>query len=89
MNINKPNLPERIGVWIKPDSPQLHNSENIFDYMNGAGELYIGYRFRHLEVFDYTSANQHKIFVELYYMETSDDAFGLLSLDWGGVNPYH
>jgi hypothetical protein len=52
--------------------------------MDGAGELYLGYRFRHLEVFDYTSASQDNILVELYFMETSDDAFGLLSLDWGG-----
>jgi hypothetical protein len=52
--------------------------------MNGAGELYMGYRFRHLEVFDYTSDGQDNILVELYYMETADDAFGLLSLDWGG-----
>jgi hypothetical protein len=52
--------------------------------MNGAGELYIGYRFDHLEVFDYKSKNQVDIPVELYFMETSDDAFGLLSLDWGG-----
>jgi hypothetical protein len=52
--------------------------------MNGAGELYLGYRFHHLEVFDYTSDSQDKILAELYFMETSDDAFGLLSLDWGG-----
>jgi len=52
--------------------------------MNGAGELYLGYRFRHLEVFNYTSADQGNILVELYLMESPDDAFGLLSLDWGG-----
>ena len=84
MNADKLNLPKTVGVWNRPDTPRIINSENIFKYMNGAGELYLGYRFRHLEVFDYTSANQENILVELYYMETSDDAFGLLSLDWGG-----
>jgi hypothetical protein len=44
----------------------------------------MGYRFRHLEVFDYTSDSQENILVELYFMETPNDAFGLLSLDWGG-----
>jgi hypothetical protein len=52
--------------------------------MNGAGELYLGYRFNHLEVYEYTADNEKSILVELYYMKTSDDAFGLLSLDWGG-----
>jgi hypothetical protein len=84
MNVGKLNLPKTVGVWNRPDSPRVINSKNIFKYMNGAGELYLGYRFRHLEVFDYTSGNQDNILVELYFMETSDDAFGLLSLDWGG-----
>jgi hypothetical protein len=84
MNAGKLNLPKTVGVWNRPDSPQIINSNNIFKYMNGAGELYLGYRFHHLEVFDYTSGNQDNILVELYFMETSDDAFGLLSLDWGG-----
>ena len=77
-------LPKTIGSWTRPDSPHIVTSTNIFDYMDGAGELYIGYRFDHLEVYEYTSDTQDDILVELYFMETSDDAFGLLSLDWGG-----
>ena len=84
MNADKPNLPKTVGVWNRLEPPRIINSKNIFKYMNGAGELYLGYRFRHLEVFDYTSADQGNILVELYFMESPDDAFGLLSLDWGG-----
>jgi hypothetical protein len=84
MKVCKPNLPKTIGVWTRPDSPRVINSQNIFDYMNGAGELYLGYRFNHLEVYEYTANNEKSILVELYCMKTSDDAFGLLSLDWGG-----
>ena len=84
MNVDKPNLPKTVGVWNRLEPSRIINSENIFNYMNGAGELYLGYRFRHLEVFDYTSADQGNILVELYFMESPDDAFGLLSLDWGG-----
>ena len=84
MNADKPNLPKTVGVWNRLKPPRIINSNNIFKYMNGAGELYLGYRFRHLEVFDYTSDDQGNILVELYFMESPDDAFGLLSLDWGG-----
>ena len=84
MKEGKLDLPKTVGVWNRQDSPRLINSKNIFKYMNGAGELYLGYRFRHLEVFDYTSADQGNILVELYFMKSPDDAFGLLSLDWGG-----
>jgi hypothetical protein len=84
LEANKVNLPKSVGNWTRTDTPREINSENIFAYMNGAGELYLAYRFQHLDVFEYTSDNQNNILVELYYMETSDDAFGLLSLDWGG-----
>jgi len=78
------NLPKTVGAWTRPDSPQRVTSQNIFEYMNGAGELYLGYRFDHLEVYEYTSNQEDGILVELYFMATSDDAFGLISLDWGG-----
>ncbi len=84
MKVCELNLPKTIGVWTRPDSPRVINSRNIFDYMNGAGELYLGYRFNHLEVYEYTADIEKSILVELYHMKTSDDAFGLLSLDWGG-----
>ncbi len=77
-------LPETVGVWTEPDSAQKIDADNIFAYMNGAGELYLGYRFDHIEVFEYMAEEQPAIVVEVYFMKTSDDAFGLLSLDWGG-----
>src|SRR3974377_2078209 len=77
-------LPRKVGVWTRSDKPRIITSRSIFDYMDGAGELYIGYRFRLLDVYDYSSADQDDILVEIYWMETSDDAFGLLSNDWGG-----
>jgi len=52
--------------------------------MDGGGELYLAYGFDHLEVYEYTADQQDSILVEVYVMSTSDDAFGLLSLDWGG-----
>ncbi len=78
------NLPKTVGVWTRTDSVQIIDSNNIFAYMNGAGELYLGYRFNRLEVYEYKADNERDILVELYYMKSSDDAFGLLSLDWGG-----
>jgi len=84
MTESKPALPVTVGLWTRPDSPKVVTAENIFDYMNGAGELYLGYRFDHLDVYEYNADSQKAILVELYFMKTSDDAFGLLSLDWGG-----
>jgi hypothetical protein len=84
MTESKPILPKTVGLWTRPDSPRLVEAKNIFDYMDGAGELYLGYCFDHLEVYEYQAQSQKDIIVELYFMKSSDDAFGLLSLDWGG-----
>jgi hypothetical protein len=77
-------LPESVGLWIRPESAQVIHADNIFEYMDGAGELYLGYRFRYLEVYPYSAEDREDILVELYFMETPQDAFGLLSLDWSG-----
>jgi len=85
MNPKTINLPKTIGVWTRPDSARIIDSTNIFHYMNGAGELYLAYGFDHLEVYEYTATGQQDdILVEVYVMNTSNDAFGLLSMDWGG-----
>jgi len=77
-------LPLKVGMWERPGAPKIIDKTNIFDYMNGAGELYLGYRFKSLEVYEYSAGDSNDILVELYFMESSDDAFGLLSLDWEG-----
>ncbi|MBN1224338.1 MAG: hypothetical protein JXB23_13915 [Candidatus Aminicenantes bacterium] len=84
MAASKPIPQKTIGLWTRPDVPKIITEENIFDYMDGAGELYLGYRFDHCESYEYGAKEQREILVELYVMKTPDDAFGLLSLDWGG-----
>jgi len=84
MNDASLNLPRSVGSWTQSGGPKFVGPQDIFTYMDGAGELYLGYRFKRLEVQRYSSADQGEILVELYWMESSDDAYGLLSGDWGG-----
>jgi len=77
-------LPKSINGWNLADPPRRIDETNIFEYMNGAGELYLGYHFDHLTVYEYQNRDQDTIAVELYQMEESRDALGLLSMDWSG-----
>ena len=81
MNVN---LPQSVGGWTLSGPPKKVEPTAIFDYMDGAGELYLGYRFKFLEVYEYRHSGESDILVELYWMASSDDAYGLLSGDWGG-----
>jgi hypothetical protein len=76
--------PARVGAWSRPESPQVVAPGDIFRYMDGAGELYLAYRLVHLEAWEYTAEKEDPILLELYRLESSDDAYGLLSGDWGG-----
>lgn len=84
MDSNNYVLPKTFGEWSQSGSVRTITSENIFNYMNGGGELYLAYGFERLEVVKYTLPDQPEILVEIYVMKTSADAFGLLSLDWDG-----
>jgi hypothetical protein len=82
-------LPKQVKAWTRPDAGRRITADSIFDYMDGAGEMYLAYRFDHLDVFEYKPAidSAGTILVEIYSMKTTDDAFGLLSNDWGGEVP--
>ncbi|MFB3786281.1 MAG: DUF6599 family protein [bacterium] len=77
-------MPETAGPWKRPETSQHWDATNLFEYIDGAGELYLGYLFQGLDVYFYTAPGRDDILVELYVMKTPDDAFGLLSTDWGG-----
>lgn len=77
-------LPAAVGRWKLAGPAKRVEPKAIFNYMDGAGELYLGYRFQFLDVFEYEGSDEDQILVELYWMETSDDAWGLLSGDWDG-----
>lgn len=77
-------LPDTIAGWNRKGAAKRVDRNNIFDYMNGAGELYLSYHFDHLQVLEYQGKDDNELLVEIYYMKSSNDAFGLLSTDWSG-----
>ncbi len=81
---NNASLPDTVGSWKTSGPPRVITADTIFDYMNGGGELYLAYHFDQLLVHEYKDNTGNDILVELYTMKSADDAFGLLSLDWGG-----
>ncbi len=72
-------LPETIGDWVKDASPVTYDRETIFDYINGAGEVYRSYAFERVVVARYQSPEGLGIAVELFDMGKPDDAYGVFS----------
>ena len=78
-------LPQKVKGFEKSDKAKSFDRKNLYDYLDGGAELYLAYDFQSLLVQDY-KAGEKSITVEVYLMETSQDAFGLYSLDQEGEN---
>jgi hypothetical protein len=72
-------LPERIDTWTRQDSAVIYDRETIFDYINGAGEVYRSYAFGQVAVAAYSSSAAPDITVELFDMGNAADAYGVFS----------
>jgi hypothetical protein len=72
-------LPSTIGEWAKQDAPLSYDRETIFDYINGAGEVYRSYAFDHVVVQRYEAPGDRSVTVEVFDMGTPQDAYGVFS----------
>jgi hypothetical protein len=77
-------LPDEIQGWSAKNKDIYFSRETIFDYMNGAGEVYLSYDFKKLLVREYIKETAPGIVVEIYHMSSSQDAFGIFTHDTDG-----
>jgi hypothetical protein len=61
------------------DEVQSYNRETIFDYIDGAGEVYLMYGFKEVAVKRLLGPDSAEITIEIFDMGTSGDAFGVFS----------
>lgn len=68
--------------WKLTEQPLEFQPENLFEYINGAAEIYIAYDFRTLTVLQFGQEGQPvNLSVEIYEMSTPTNAFGIYSAE--------
>ena len=76
-------VPAEIGGWRTDDADGLFDGEEIFRYMDGAGEVYMSYGFRRLFVRQFLAegggGGEEPVTVELFDMGTPSEAFGVFT----------
>jgi hypothetical protein len=72
-------LPKEINGWSVAGEDKLFDTETIFDYINGAGEIYRAYNFRSLLARQYSREGQPNIIADLFDMGSAKDAYGIFS----------
>ena len=74
-------LPSESAGWKWDEKEMKYNSKALFEYIDGAAELYLAYGFQNLTVRRFEKPNQPPITVELYEMASSEDADGVFSFE--------
>jgi len=72
-------LPKEKNGWEQVGVSARYNRETLFDYINGAAEIYLTYSFKEVIVQRYSRKQNPEILVEIFEMEKPEDAFGIFS----------
>ena len=65
--------------WKPSGEIQTFQPENLFDYINGAADLYLSYDFQELKVAEYQNEKKASVIIEIYKHKTPTHAFGIYS----------
>jgi len=74
-------LPLEAAGWKWDGKDLNYNRRTIFDYIDGAGELYLAYNFQAVRVRRFEKPGQPSIIAELFDMASSEDAYGVFSYE--------
>ena len=73
---------EEMSNWYKVSDPQFFNPDNLFEYIDGAADLYILYGFRKLITTDYkVGTDSSSVNIETYCMRSPAHAFGIYAAE--------
>jgi Family of unknown function (DUF6599) len=77
-------LPREIGSWTAEPADRLYDPITIFEYIDGAGEVYRAYNMRSCLSRRFETRNGPAIVLDLFDMGSSEDAFGVFTHDTDG-----
>jgi hypothetical protein len=75
-------LPVEVAGWKWNGKESTYNSRTVFDYINGAAELYLAYGFQGLKVRRFEKPGSPPINLEVYEMASPEDAYGVFSFEY-------
>ncbi|MCK4943002.1 MAG: hypothetical protein KAS65_05460 [Candidatus Aminicenantes bacterium] len=71
-------FPEMSG-WQKKGEPEMYSPDNLFEYINGAAEVYLSYDFQKLITLSYSNPKQQSFTIDIYQHSNSNNGFGIYS----------
>jgi hypothetical protein len=80
-------FPELEGWKVEP-APSVYDAETLYEYINGAADLYINYDFQELAALNYERGEDQGITIDIYRHSTPRNAFGIYSQERPGEGDF-
>jgi hypothetical protein len=74
--------------WKKAGQADVYQPANLYEYINGAAELYLNFGFEELAVQNYENGKKMEITVEVYRHRDATHAFGIYSQEKPPQGPF-
>jgi len=72
-------IPKEIDGWRQTGEVKTYDRDGIFEYIDGAGEVYRLYDFREVTVFEFANQGSEPVLVEVFDMGSAGDAYGIFT----------
>ncbi len=80
----KRDLPSRVGPWTAAGQDRFFDAETLFGYIDGGAEVYRAYNLRQCLARRYIVNGGPSIFLDIFDMGASEDAYGVFTHDLDG-----
>ena len=80
-------LPQEVNGWRSEGKDKIYDPQSIFEYIDGAGEVYRSYNFKQLLVRRFLKEGQPDLIADVFDMTSSKDAYGVFTHDLEGDEP--
>ncbi len=74
-------LPSEAAGWKWDGKGVKYKTRELFEYIDGAAELYLAYGFQNVTVRRFEKSGQPPLTLEFYEMDSSEDAYGVFSFE--------
>ena len=71
--------PQEVAGWAMSASIETYEGAKIYDFIDGAGEVFMKYNFEVVSAVEYKGPQDAVISVEVYRMKTPEDAYGVFA----------
>jgi len=65
--------------WAKKGNPDLYTPDNLFEYIDGAAEVFLSYDFVNLATLTYENNEENSFTVDVYQHDSDTNGFGIYS----------